>query len=113
VKTDPDVKEAKRLLSFLRDPDNSEPHEIEESADSLLALVRRLVEFKQSERELSDAYLRIREIVPGAYDTAPGGTDRFEVTETAVQRLVKDLARLRDRCPHGNLVGCGCCWRCK
>lgn len=50
--------------------------------------------FRKSEKELSDAYLRIRELV-GAWDTKPGGEDRFEVTEAAVKRLKEENERLR------------------
>lgn len=49
---------------------------------NLISEVRRLREelsaFRKSEKELSDAYLRIRELV-GAWDTKPEGEDRFEV----------------------------------
>lgn len=63
----------------------------------LIYEVRRLREelsaFRKSEKELSDAYLRIRELV-GAWDTKPGGEDRFEVTEAAVRKLREDEKRL-------------------
>lgn len=64
------------------------------------ALVKRLREelsaFRKSEKELSDAYLRIRELV-GAWDTKPGGEDRFEVTEAAVKRLKEENELLQRR----------------
>lgn len=41
----------------------------------------------KAEEELSDAYLRIREIV-GAWDTNKGGENRFEVTENLVKKAV-------------------------
>lgn len=43
----------------------------------------------KEDQALSDAYLRIRALL-NAWDTAPGGADRFEVTE---QRLTELLAR--------------------
>lgn len=43
-------------------------------------------ELKESEKSLSDAYLRIRELV-GAWDTQHGGMDRFDVTENKVREL--------------------------
>lgn len=41
---------------------------------------------KEAEKELSDAYLRIRELV-GAWDTNKGGENRFKVTEDKIKRL--------------------------
>lgn len=40
----------------------------------------------KAERETSAAYLRVRTLVD-AWDTAPGGTDRFEVTERHITEL--------------------------
>jgi hypothetical protein len=49
-----------------------------------------LEELRKAEKLVSDAYLRIRELV-GSWRTKPGGTDRFELTE----QIIKDLqARL-------------------
>lgn len=50
-------------------------------------------ETRRAERSVSDAYLRIREIM-GAWNTKPGGVDRFEVTEAAVRGLKERLAEL-------------------
>lgn len=46
------------------------------------------------ERELSDAYMRVRELVK-SFDTAPGGIDRFEVTEAAIRKLLRTKEVLR------------------
>jgi hypothetical protein len=54
-------------------------------------LVKERLEFRKSERELSDAYLRIRQMV-NAWDTQPGGADRFEVTEGKIKEM---LARVQ------------------
>jgi hypothetical protein len=52
--------------------------------------------FKTSEKNLSDAYLRIRELL-NAYDTQAGGADRFEVTERKLKELIDENAALRER----------------
>jgi hypothetical protein len=41
---------------------------------------------RTAERTISDAYLRVRQLL-GAFNTKPGGTDRFEVTEQAIRDL--------------------------
>jgi peptidoglycan hydrolase CwlO-like protein len=48
---------------------------------------------KHSERELSDAYLRVRKLV-GAWDTKVGGEDRFEVTEGKIKKLQQKITEL-------------------
>lgn len=51
--------------------------------------------FRKSERELSDAYLRIRKLLaPASYDTEYGGADRFAKTEAALTALRSENARL-------------------
>jgi hypothetical protein len=66
-----------------------------EKVSALQAKVKDLekarLEFRKSERELSDAYLRIRQMV-NAWDTTPGGADRFEVTEGKIKEM---LARVQ------------------
>ncbi len=47
-------------------------------------------DLKKSEKELSDAYLRIRELV-GAWDTNHGGENRFELTEKKIADLQERL----------------------
>lgn len=54
--------------------------------ESRLAPDPRVAELEKSERELSDAYLRVRKLL-NAYDTKFGGADRFEVTEAAIVAL--------------------------
>lgn len=49
--------------------------------------------WKAADKELSDAYLRVRELV-GAWNTKPGGVDRFEVTEAAIRKVQSDLAQV-------------------
>jgi len=51
-------------------------------------LKKELDTWKKAENTISDAYLRIRRLV-GAYDTKPGGEDRFEVTENRIRELLK------------------------
>jgi chromosome segregation ATPase len=51
--------------------------------------------FRKSEKELSDAHLRIRERVE-AWDTKPGGEDRFEVTEKCIDSMKADLTAARE-----------------
>ena len=52
-----------------------------------------LATLRAAEKELSDAYLRIREKL-GAWNTAHGGADRFAVTEAAVDALREKVERL-------------------
>lgn len=52
-----------------------------------------LATLRAAEKELSDAYLRIREKL-GAWNTAHGGADRFAVTEAAVDALRAQVERL-------------------
>ena len=58
------------------------------------ALRTRLAEMTKAEKELSDAYLRIRQLV-GAWNTKPGGVDRFEVTENAIKALRTQLEEMK------------------
>lgn len=51
-------------------------------------------EQRASEKELSDAYLRIRSLV-GAWDTNHGGENRFEMTEKAVADLLAKIEEQR------------------
>ena len=66
------------------------------------ALAAKLAEVGASERQLSDAYLRIRTML-GAFDTNYGGENRFSVTEKALADLLAhreaaeaENARLRE-----------------
>jgi hypothetical protein len=69
-----------------------------DDVDWLIAEVKRLRDerdsFQSAEKEISDAYLRIREIV-GAWDTNMGGENRYEVTENAVRTLKEENHRLQ------------------
>jgi len=49
---------------------------------------------RKAEKELSDAYLRVRELV-GAWNTNHGGENRFEVTENAIKALKKEVDQLK------------------
>ncbi|NJL70364.1 MAG: hypothetical protein HC888_01540 [Candidatus Competibacteraceae bacterium] len=49
---------------------------------------------RAGEKELSDSYLRIRAKLQ-AWDTKPGGVDRFEVTEAALDTALADLTAAR------------------
>ena len=55
-------------------------------------LQSRLEALKTVEKEVSDAYLRIRSLV-GAWDTAYGGDDRFIVTENKIRNLQAEANR--------------------
>lgn len=59
---------------------------------------KEIEKWRVAEREISDAYLRIRQLV-GAWDTQEGGSDRFEVTELAIKKLVAfwEWSRLADK----------------
>lgn len=56
-------------------------------------------EFKRAEKETSDAYLRIRELV-GSWDTQKGGVDRFEVTENKIKDLIRERDEARKENEH-------------
>jgi hypothetical protein len=62
--------------------------------DELARVRAELETMRRSEKELSDAYLRIRALV-NAWDTQPGGIDRFAVTEQRVSALTRELADLK------------------
>jgi len=68
-------------------------HGVEASTKSALKIIYKertdLDKFQFSERELSDAYLRIRKLVGTLHTTKEGGEDRFELTEAAVRDLLK------------------------
>lgn len=66
------------------------------ATEDAIAEVAKLREIAASEKELSAAYLRIRAKL-GAWNTAPGGVDRFEVTEAALDRLSAELAAANAR----------------
>jgi DNA repair exonuclease SbcCD ATPase subunit len=57
-------------------------------------LAKSLKEYKEAEESVSDAYLRIRALVK-SYNTKPGGSDRFEVTEQAIKDLQNENERLK------------------
>lgn len=57
-------------------------------------LEKELEALRESEKELSDSYLRIRSLV-GAWNTSNGGADRFEITEGKIKQLLADLSSLR------------------
>lgn len=69
-------------------------------AVEIATLREELSKWKSAERELSNAYLRIRRLL-NAWDTAPGGTDRYAVTERALSELIAENTRLQEvsRCP--------------
>lgn len=62
---------------------------------ALLKREKEIEELKQSEEDLSDAYLRIRRLL-GAWNTKHGGVDRFEVTENKIKDLQEKLKIARE-----------------
>ena len=50
-------------------------------------------DIRQTERDLSAAYLRLRALIPGAYDTpvAPSPEQVWATTETALRRVLQEL----------------------
>lgn len=69
--------------------DEQFPNWREESSE-IFQLKKQLDECRKSEKELSDAYLRIRNLV-GAWNTVHGGIDRFEVTENKIKMLLDNI----------------------
>lgn len=67
-----------------------------ERADAERAQRERADMFQAAEKEISDAYLRVRALL-NAYDTKPGGEDRFEVTEQAIRDLRSALSEAEKR----------------
>lgn len=57
-------------------------------------LAKELRQMRDAERETSDAYMRIRQKLTGfgAHDTMPGGPDRFERTEAALDMVLTKLS---------------------
>lgn len=53
-----------------------------------------------SERDLANAYLRLRALIPGAYDTphAPTPEQVWETTEAALRRLLQERDDARELC---------------
>ncbi len=69
-----------------------------DATQELLALKDRCTEMetgKRAERELSNAYVRLRYLIPGAMDTphAPTPEHVYETTEKALEQLRADLAQ--------------------
>ena len=66
--------------------------------DDYERLAKEIEKWRVAEKEISDAYLRIRKLV-GAWDTQEGGVDRFDVTELAIRKLVAfwEWSRLADK----------------
>lgn len=62
----------------------------------LMAALAERDAFKAADREVSDAYLRIHNLVK-SFDTKPGGSDRFELTERRVKGLIAERDALRDQ----------------
>jgi hypothetical protein len=62
---------------------------------TMLALCRtlekELAEALEAEKEVSNAYLRVRALLK-AYDTNHGGENRFEVTENCIKELQQQLS---------------------
>lgn len=54
-----------------------------------------LAESRDAERQLSNAYLKLRSMIPGAYDTphAPSSEQVWDVTEKALERLAEKAWR--------------------
>lgn len=96
---DPDIQ--RYLLALAADVDHllrahaEEASYLRQDRDEVVRQRTQLAEevapLKTAEREISDAYLRVRKLL-NAYDTKPGGTDRFEVTERCIETLKADLA---------------------
>ena len=60
--------------------------------EAVIALKAERDEAMRAAKEVSDAYLRVRKLL-GAWDTQPGGADRFEVTERAITKLLGRVAK--------------------
>lgn len=64
-----------------------------ESTEEKIARLESEVEtFRTAGKEISDAYLRVRELV-GAWNTNHGGENRYQVTEDAIKALRAEVER--------------------
>jgi len=70
-------------------------HDVEKYAAEKLSMERELSALKVAEKNVSDAYLRVRELL-GAWDTNHGGENRFEVTEQKIVVLKAKCAELEN-----------------
>jgi hypothetical protein len=70
-----------------------ECYDISDGTYTTRQLYEIIQQWMKAESELSDAYVRIRKLV-NAWDTKPGGTDRFEVTERRIQDILNERNKL-------------------
>lgn len=89
------LEEQRAIACKYKDLSEAYGNEISNALKRLTAERQAHEETRRAERSVSDAYLRIREIV-GAWNTKPGGVDRFEVTEAAVRGLKERVAELEE-----------------
>lgn len=67
-----------------------------------LAAEKERDEFVQAERTLHKAYMEVRTAL-GAFNTKPGGVDRFEVTLAAIQKLKDERDEARSLYEHARM----------
>ena len=70
--------------------DEAMPRESHEAVDAVLNLAGRMEDFRAAERLISEAYVRLRRMIPGALDTphAPTSEMIFKTTEEALQKVL-------------------------
>jgi hypothetical protein len=78
--------------------------EAQEAINAVLALGEKLTDFRDAERTISKAYVRLRHMIPGAMDTpnAPSVDTIFQVTEAALQKLLDRNAELEAQIDRSN-----------
>lgn len=61
-------------------------------------IARQLQEDERNLRELSDAYLRLRSLIPGAFNTPHGPTSEqvWHQTEKSLRRMKQSIAAARE-----------------
>lgn len=67
--------------------------EVREQAETIQTLQQEIVDWRKVEHEIGEAYMRIRTILD-AFNTKPGGTDRYEVTEARARAAVEQNRQL-------------------
>lgn len=94
-----EIVELKANLSIAQETINIDHKTMSDDFDSMknlgeqiISLSQNLEQFKKSEKELSEAYLRIRTLV-NAFDTNKGGENRFEITENKIKDLKQKLEK--------------------
>lgn len=73
--------------------------QVQDLEQKLKEVEKKSDEFKRAEKEVSEAYLRVRTLL-NAFDTNHGGANRFEVTENKIKQLHSLATQLAEALSH-------------